>query len=49
MVYPNNPQLYEVNCDLLFPTPQGAQEHLDCVRNGKGNPPPALGSTVTRR
>ena len=40
--YPNNPQLYEVARGVLFPTPQGAQEHLERVRKGKGkaNPPP---------
>ena len=51
MQYPDYPQLYEVNRGLLFPTPQGAQEHLDYVRNGKGKTPhpQAFGASVTRR
>ena len=50
--YQNNPQLYEVARSLLFPTPEGAQEHLDCVCKGKGKanpPPPGIWASLTRK
>ena len=50
--YPKKPQLYEVARGLLFPTPEGAQEHLDRVRKGKGKAtplPPSLRASLTRK
>ena len=40
--YPDDPALYPVARALLFPTSQGAQEHLDRVGKGRGKatPPP---------
>ena len=44
--YPHNPRLYEAARGLLFPVPEGVQEHLDRVSKGKGKattPPLAFG------
>ena len=49
--YPNNPQRYKVACNLLFPSPKAAHEHLERVRkpNTKATPPPSLRASLTRR
>ena len=53
--YPENTQLYEVARGLLFPTREGAQEHLVRIRQGKGKatppppPPPSFRASLTRR
>ena len=41
--YLDDSQLYEVARGLLFSTTKGAQEHLDRVRKGKGEPTPPHG------
>ena len=48
--YLDDPQLYEVPRGHLFPDPQGAQERLDRVRQGKGKAThPPLQASLTRR
>ena len=45
--YQDNHQLYEVACSLLFPFPEAAHAHVECVRRlkAKATPPsPAFGS-----
>ena len=32
--------LYEVDRGFLLPSPEAAQEHLECVRKGKGKATP---------